>query len=137
MIAAVKRAIDKVRKTNMDDYALKTHKQVRNMYSWIDVARQTESVYNNIHNIHNNKNMLSIIKNWKNTGTHGGWIAVFIGMLVFSWLKIVEIITPKHDIQAALNFHINSTINSDDDRDRNGSDDTNDSDDQASAEGTK
>jgi len=104
----VHRSISKVREIeDMDTYTLETHERVRTMYSWSDVASQTEKIYEN--SVVRAPTMLARIKNWKSVGSYGGWVAVFLGMVIFFWLKVVEVIEPEWSVEKCVDFDVDKS----------------------------
>lgn len=80
------------------------HKRVRHMYSWMDVARRTETVYDRVRE----STMPTFAERlWRYStvgGTVAGWLCCFTVSVIYLVWRIIEWVWPRDGIELASNF---------------------------------
>lgn len=80
------------------------HWEMKNLYTWPDVARRTEIVYNRVHQKMSNAEIMERIPRYKKCGLMAGWFMMFLVTLQFLLLKICNRLWPAKDMDIAPDY---------------------------------
>ncbi|ROT61933.1 N-acetylglucosaminyl-phosphatidylinositol biosynthetic protein [Penaeus vannamei] len=86
----------------IDPWAM--HREMRNLYTWPDVARRTEVVYDKVRGEESSADIYQRIPRYKKCGLLAGWFMMFLVTLQFLLLKICDRIWPVEDIDIAPDY---------------------------------
>ncbi|KAJ3308659.1 hypothetical protein HDV04_000989 [Boothiomyces sp. JEL0838] len=101
LVAALGRAIKKVKNNEIDRIGF--HNQVREMYSWQNVAERTEKVYERVLEMDNLPLNERLLK-YNGCGVFAGKLSVMIMVVNYIFLKFLEWLIPVDTIDAAPKF---------------------------------
>lgn len=77
------------------------HERIKSMYSWFNVAKRTEIVYDNI--MINLKSSLSVrLMKYYTAGSWSGVIICFIVIILYIYNYILDITYPRKDIEVSI-----------------------------------
>ena len=101
VFAALSQAIElfQLQQINTDTF----HEEVSEMYSWKDVARRTEIVYNS-NTVGQNPPLIERLRRYYGCGFLAGKLLCLVFLLDYLWLQFLEIIFPESQIQIAPDF---------------------------------
>ena len=98
LVEAVTSAVSKLKENTVDTSSF--HSEVKKMYSWADVARRTEKVYDDVFKRENTLLINRLIK-YYNSGSWAGILYVLCIVTDFLILGILEILYPKDKVDLA------------------------------------
>ncbi|KAK7067098.1 hypothetical protein SK128_011268 [Halocaridina rubra] len=80
------------------------HWEMKNLYTWPDVARRTEIVYDRVHKEKSSAELVKRIPRYKKCGLVAGWFMMFLVTIQFLLLKICNKIWPAEDMDIAPDY---------------------------------
>lgn len=86
----------------MDPWVM--HWEMKNIYTWPDVARRTEIVYNRVHLEKSSSELVQRIPRYKKCGLVAGWFMMFLVTIQFLLLKICNRVWPAEEMDIAPDY---------------------------------
>ncbi|MQL96292.1 hypothetical protein Taro_028962 [Colocasia esculenta] len=102
MVLAIKKAIDIL--PTIDPHAM--HLRMKDLYSWHDVARRTEIVYDRALQCPN-ENLLQRLSRYLNCGTWAGKLFCVVMIIDFLLWRLLELWQPSNDIEVVPDLNVN------------------------------